>query len=875
MDNHSSDQTNLIPLALLSTSLFQRKKQTLVAPSTPSLSTPSSSIGATPIAIPQATITELFQPENPPVKKETDDSQRLSLNIPSYQGTTNIDNSDSETEPTQMPIYYHSSKESGGTGDRFSFRESSMFPQSRPHKETNKFNNRLGMSVPPPDSSYMRSRRDDHNIYFSNLRDDRNNAQPILDDNQKSLERKGGDWNKGLDPFLRDQSRGGRRQYDTLSQYENSRDTSGSSRSLGRDQSMEFGSNKRRNESTSPKPRKRTGSMTEDVRYGIADVSLDKSRLSEFANNSGASNTISTQSPTASEDSDYDQATQRNTAMAIDHHSKSVYSTIVTNANGGTDVDMSPRKSDFKLFESKRKNKRRRTAKETSGETSDSDSSSSESESSSDESDTPYFAGASGLKLHGQIHDLMLELERTRTKYAKYCEKAKASSKRIRNISKKLERRFRDLSDSTSNSRGTPAPEKSMIASRSSSDRITQGTFNSSQSVNTTISSTPVSRNAPASSKGRLGASRPRLAQINDRIAVASLDVVETLTNVHSDIRNKTFGRKPRCMLHHVSIAGPDMEEVMVTSSLDGSIQFWDLEKRRITSTIPKGPLNMPWAEDMCWISRNTLAVASAHKEGVPMPHQLTLVHVQKAKSNSSINWTIQSLDQKPHDTSKGGIVCLSALTADRSGFSLATAAMDKQIVRWKFTPPNSDGDCIPSQQTLIHNKHTSTIQGLCYTPHNNILFSGGSDCKVIGWDMERSEVVYDYKSKERGRINSITPNPVDPNLLLIGHATTNYQLSLHDIRQRFDDPVLRFGFQCADNLSKQVLPSWHPGGAIVSSGTQSDPKINIWDIRWRDVHRGAGQSIDGQAKRVFKAAFHPTKPFITSMSADSSLAFM
>jgi hypothetical protein len=42
------------------------------------------------------------------------------------------------------------------------------------------------------------------------------------------------------------------------------------------------------------------------------------------------------------------------------------------------------------------------------------------------------------------------------------------------------------------------------------------------------------------------------------------------LTNVHADIRNKTFGRKPRCMLHHVPIAGPDMEEVMVTSALDG-----------------------------------------------------------------------------------------------------------------------------------------------------------------------------------------------------------------------------------------------------------------------------------------------------------------
>lgn len=111
------------------------------------------------------------------------------------------------------------------------------------------------------------------------------------------------------------------------------------------------------------------------------------------------------------------------------------------------------------------------------------------------------------------------------------------------------------------------------------------------------------------------------------------------------------------------------------------TIHFWDLERRRVTSTIPKAPTNMPWAEDMCWVGKNTLAVASAHKEGVPMPHQLMLVHVDKAKPTSPVTWTIQSLDQKPHDASKGGILCLTGMTEDRSGISLATAGMDKQIV--------------------------------------------------------------------------------------------------------------------------------------------------------------------------------------------------
>ena len=53
-------------------------------------------------------------------------------------------------------------------------------------------------------------------------------------------------------------------------------------------------------------------------------------------------------------------------------------------------------------------------------------------------------------------------------------------------------------------------------------------------------------------------------------MAVASRAVVETLTNVLADVRKGAFSRKPRSMILHSAVAGPDMEEVMVTSALDG-----------------------------------------------------------------------------------------------------------------------------------------------------------------------------------------------------------------------------------------------------------------------------------------------------------------
>ncbi|KAI1315098.1 hypothetical protein EDD11_001288 [Mortierella claussenii] len=557
------------------------------------------------------------------------------------------------------------------------------------------------------------------------------------------------------------------------------------------------------------------------------------------------------------------------------------------------------------------KRSKRRTSADNESSSAESTSESDSSSSGDSDRERQQLVGSSALKLHGVIHDLMLELERTRTKHAKYSDKVKAASKKIRDISRKLERRFRHLSESAM----TAAP----VADRPSSTRRTSVPINNNMDrssygshIRNPVTVTTTKRSQPQPQfpmqsqlnasrqvqpqreqnqqpqaaiadreRGRTrNRSRTRLAAHNDRITVASSNVVETFTNVHADIRSKAFTRKPRNMVLHSPIAGSDMEEVMVTSSLEGSVVFWDLEGRHAMSTIPKGHLNQPWSEDMCWVGQNTLALASAHKEGVPTHHQLTLVHVEKVKSHrsalggDSVSWSLQPLKESPHEGSKGGIVCVSALTQDASGISLATAGVDKQIIKWRFTSQNNDGECAPLGQDFIHNRHTSLIQALCYAPQSDMLLSGGCDCKVIGYDMVRSEVVLEYKNRD-GRINSIAQNPVDPNLFLICQATTSNQLLLHDKRTRFDIPVLHFGFDSADRLSRQVQPSWHPGGAIVSCGMNIESKINIWDIRWKDVHRGAGQSVDVHDKRVFKAAFHPKRSLMTSMSADGGLGFI
>ncbi|KAF9960912.1 hypothetical protein BGZ65_011534, partial [Modicella reniformis] len=618
---------------------------------------------------------------------------------------------------------------------------------------------------------------------------------------------------KNMDPFVEGQSRRGRQQYET-----GHRPPVDRGRNDPRDDmycpTRSRSANKRRVQSSSPESRKRpagSNGMERSSRPTAKTAVTELSPISPIT--SPLTRPIAVMSPLSSSASEADEMGAGHCGQRRHHSSSNHITSDAANSRHSSKRPRSSQRSNKRSSSSRsRRFKRRRFTRDSwdssSSTLSDSDSESSSSEDPDQEIHQP--SGSSALRFHGIIHDLMLELERARTKYSKYCEKAKSYSRKIRNISKKLEKHFRDLNDAVSVTPASAA-ERTPLSRRTSStgENVVMATSSMSttrgfqplatdrraqqqQANPQQAAQYPSGQRQPVQSmssstqerKPSSSSSSFRLAQQHDRMAIGSSDVIETLTNIHADVRNKAFGRKPRNMLLHSSIAGSDMEDVMVTSSLEGSIEFWDLGNRRVMSMVPRSHLNQPWCEDMCWVGKNVLAVASAHKDNVPLNHQLTLIHIEKGRvpravlgqPGPTVAWRLQTLTQMPHDR-KGGIMCISAIAEDVEGMSLATGAADKQIIHWKFVPSKSNGDCALMQQQLIHNKHTSAVQALCYVPQSHLLFSGGSDCKVVGWDMVRSEVVLEYKHKD-GRVNSILQNPVDPNLFLVCRALTSNQLS-------------------------------------------------------------------------------------------------
>ncbi|KAF9111156.1 hypothetical protein BGX27_005316, partial [Mortierella sp. AM989] len=495
----------------------------------------------------------------------------------------------------------------------------------------------------------------------------------------------------------------------------------------------------------------------------------------------------------------------------------------------------------------------------------------------------------------GDINDLIRELERTRAKHERHREGMVACVNKIRELSIILERRCRESSQvpmstqpSSLDRRNSISASAVSLAKNKKLPIVTRET-RSSQSLPPQQyqpmqrAPLPPQSPQPTVKRRQSSASIPskKLIQRGDCMPIASSNVVATLFNVLTDTRSKAFARKPRNMIMPSSITDSDLGETMVTSAMDGSLQFWDLEKKSVVANIPQSQMHQPWSEDICWVNQNVLAAACAHQAGTPLHHQLALIHAENSTSSKSplgrgmsyIKWSVQQLKQMPHDGSKGSIMCISSLGKSDRGFSLATAGMDKQVFRWQFESSNLEQECYPTRQQLIHNKHTAMIQAMCYAPETTSLYTGGSDCKIIGWDLRRSALLFEDKGQDR--INTIDQNPVDPRLFLVSRASLNNQLSLYDSRQGFHMPALQFGVDGSERLTKQIKPSWHPDGTLVSCGMQSGSKINIWDIRWKEVMRGTGQTLNPHAsKNVLKAAFHPTRSLMASMSTDGSLAF-
>ncbi|KAI8083049.1 WD40-repeat-containing domain protein [Halteromyces radiatus] len=351
-------------------------------------------------------------------------------------------------------------------------------------------------------------------------------------------------------------------------------------------------------------------------------------------------------------------------------------------------------------------------------------------------------------------------------------------------------------------------------------------------------------------------------------------------------VDKEAFDRKTRQLLFNrvKSNSNQHIEDLMAVSTLNGELQFWDTKYRKKVKALGSDIIfKNTWIEDMCWSSETTLAMIPAVK-GEPGTIEQSVVVVDIISSNKdNVEGCIRTLMNKPHEK---GLAVIASVGSDfgtnsmQDGSSFVTAGIDKTAYLWKLTRDGPSGDYVETLHPL-HIRHTSRIQALYVDKDTDTLFSGSADYRLCGYDLKKE--IPTFETKFENRVNHINSNAATPNNLLISLSRKTDQFCLVDKRCVGSKEIcLQFGSVEDENLSRYIRPDWHGNGYTVVCGSQADPRLKFWDMRYINVSKGPSftvemQGISGISKssRISQSVFLPNRDTMVTVASTRVLTWM
>jgi len=301
----------------------------------------------------------------------------------------------------------------------------------------------------------------------------------------------------------------------------------------------------------------------------------------------------------------------------------------------------------------------------------------------------------------------------------------------------------------------------------------------------------------------------------------------------------------------------------MVITSLGGEILFYNTKQKEEKSSL-QAPLG-GWPEDICSFSDTVFALSTVNKN--KSQTQLAFVTLNKGLAKPKLH---TFANNKPHDN---GSIRITTLNNSDDCYKLFSAGADHKIFLWNIKEEERDAYGVQSLE-FIHEKHTSAIQTICYNSWNDTVYTGGSDCKLYGFNIKTRRTSF-YKHYDM-RISNVLRNPVDVNQLLIMSSATKDQFRICDIRSK--KTVLNFGIPTNENITQYAYPDYHKDGYLISFGSQNDKEkasVFIWDIRYISQNNSYVSDIKLEQGRIIKPLFHPYKSQIITIDTNGKAAFI
>lgn len=361
----------------------------------------------------------------------------------------------------------------------------------------------------------------------------------------------------------------------------------------------------------------------------------------------------------------------------------------------------------------------------------------------------------------------------------------------------------------------------------------------------------------------------------------------QTVPSAYKVEEVRAFARKPRFICFN---DGPDpyLNNLMITGSMDGLVQFWSLSQRRISvkfATKVNADDVRPFPEDIAWSYDRKTVCIPCESDVTKKSFLLLFSDIRSTDDSEEISAATKSvhcaIHQKPVRTICSVTSPFSSISRASSGGGAArtnflTGGDDRNVCFWSFSEDLSDEPSV----SVLHNKHTSAVQSLVFDAKRNMVISGGADCKIIMYDLAKAHPDYtpdEFKLRSGCRISNIVARPTDPNTLLLSLSTASEQLALFDIRSK--SIVRYFGWPEGDALSKYAAPSWHAKGNYFACGSISSNVVNIWDVRFLNRFcsvNPCGAVHTTHKNRILKSLFHPEEDLlVTCSTSDSSVNFI
>ncbi|BFZ65334.1 hypothetical protein YB2330_006500 [Saitoella coloradoensis] len=391
---------------------------------------------------------------------------------------------------------------------------------------------------------------------------------------------------------------------------------------------------------------------------------------------------------------------------------------------------------------------------------------------------------------------------------------------------------------------------------------------------------TPVIRHRPAAeSSATLPApeeSRKRSEKISERKSKKKSKEVEpveinlsqrrlNMINASGEMR-KNGARNSRSLLTH-----PAFDNLAMTTSLDGSVRFWNAHERQIIHEVTHEKWDRPtMPEDAAWVDPGVIALAASSSGNRGDPSQVSLLQFSVDSRCRTVDATPHILPDHPHEGQ--GVCAIAAFGQGKeSHFQFATSGFRHEVYVWDINRETYEAESIVS----VHKTHTAAVRGLEWEGSRNWLVS--ADSKFVAWDMTAQREARTIKFPKV--VHAIQHNPVNKALAMLTVGSRNNQLRLIDYRVPENNSIVRefdFGSYHSGTaaISSYIRGAWNTANPSMFTIGTHQGKVLLWDIRFNKNNSPQVLQIHPPDKKVLQTAFLGSDTMLT-FGSENMINFM